>query len=94
MHQASGPALAFAASVASIAKAWGPLALSQTSSAGRQRAAGFPNDRPTWLALAHKKLDAAILTAYTWDSSMSDGLLLECLLTLNLQRAATDRESQ
>jgi len=45
------------------------------------------NERPTWLALAHEKLDAAVFAAYGWDPSMPDGQLLESLLALNLQRA-------
>jgi type II restriction/modification system DNA methylase subunit YeeA len=45
------------------------------------------NQRPAWLDLAHKKLDAAVFAAYGWDPSMSDEELLERLLRLNLQRA-------
>jgi len=45
------------------------------------------NERPTWLAFAHEKLDAAVFAAYGWDPSMSDDQLLESLLALNLQRA-------
>ncbi len=49
------------------------------------------NERPTWLALAHDKLDAAVFTAYGWDPAMSDDQLLESLLALNLHRAETSR---
>jgi type II restriction/modification system DNA methylase subunit YeeA len=45
------------------------------------------NERPTWLDLAHKKLDAAVFAAYGWDAGMSDEELLERLLRLNLDRA-------
>jgi type II restriction/modification system DNA methylase subunit YeeA len=45
------------------------------------------NQRPTWLALAHERLDAAVFAAYGWDTAMSDDQLLESLLTLNLERA-------
>jgi hypothetical protein len=45
------------------------------------------NERPTWLDLAHKKLDAAVLAAYGWDPGISDEALLERLLTLNLERS-------
>ena len=45
------------------------------------------NQRPTWLDLAHKKLDAAVFAAYGWDAGMSDEELLERLLALNLERA-------
>ncbi len=44
------------------------------------------NQRPTWLALAHDKLDAAVFAAYGWDPAMSDDHLLESLLALNLTR--------
>ena len=45
------------------------------------------NERPTWLALAHEKLDAAVFAAYGWGPAMSDDHLLESLLALNLERA-------
>jgi hypothetical protein len=45
------------------------------------------NERPTWLDLAHKKLDDAVFTAYGWDPAISDDDLLAKLLALNLQRA-------
>lgn len=46
------------------------------------------NTRPTWLALAHGKLDEAVFAAYGWDAGMSDEELLAALLELNLARAA------
>ena len=46
------------------------------------------NQRPTWLDLAHQKLDKAVFAAYGWDSGISDEELLEKLLVLNLERAA------
>jgi len=46
------------------------------------------NQRPAWLALAHKKLDAAVFAAYGWDPGISDEEPLEKLLALNLERAA------
>ena len=45
------------------------------------------NQRPAWLDLAHKKLDAAVFAAYGWDPGLSDEELLERLLKLNLERA-------
>lgn len=45
------------------------------------------NERPTWLALAHQKLDEAVFAAYGWPDSLSDDELLARLLALNLQRA-------
>ena len=45
------------------------------------------NARPTWLDLAHRKLDAAVLDAYGWPRDLSDEEILERLLGLNLERA-------
>jgi type II restriction/modification system DNA methylase subunit YeeA len=46
------------------------------------------NERPTWLDLAHKKLDRAVLDAYGWPHDLSDEEILARLLMLNLERAA------
>jgi type II restriction/modification system DNA methylase subunit YeeA len=46
------------------------------------------NQRPTWLDLAHRKLDHAVLDAYGWPHDLSDAEILERLLALNLERAA------
>lgn len=45
------------------------------------------NQRPTWLDLAHKKLDTAVLAAYGWPHDLTDEQILERLLALNLERA-------
>jgi len=45
------------------------------------------NARPTWLDLAHKRLDEAVFAAYGWKSDLSDEEILEKLLALNLERA-------
>ena len=45
------------------------------------------NDRPTWLAQAHERLDSAVLAAYGWPADMGRDELLARLLTLNLARA-------
>ena len=45
------------------------------------------NERPTWLDLAHKKLDAAVFDAYGWPHALSDEEILERLLALSLERA-------
>ncbi|MGC9396350.1 MAG: class I SAM-dependent DNA methyltransferase, partial [Anaerolineae bacterium] len=45
------------------------------------------NQRPTWLALAHEKLDEAVFDAYGWPHDLSDDEILERLLALNLERA-------
>jgi hypothetical protein len=46
------------------------------------------NERPTWLDLAHRKLDEAVLEAYGWPHDLSDEEILARLLALNLERAA------
>jgi len=48
------------------------------------------NQRPAWLDLAHKKLDAAVFAAYGRDAGIGDEELLERLLRLNLERAGQD----
>jgi type II restriction/modification system DNA methylase subunit YeeA len=49
------------------------------------------NQRPTWLDVAHKKLDEAVLDAYAWPHDLTDDQILERLLALNLQRGAEER---
>lgn len=47
------------------------------------------NLRPTWLDLAHKKLDAAVFAAYGWSErpdDVSEEVILERLLALNIAR--------
>jgi type II restriction/modification system DNA methylase subunit YeeA len=46
------------------------------------------NERPTWLANAHRKLDEAVFAAYGWEPDMGDGDVLGKLLALNFGRAA------
>jgi hypothetical protein len=46
------------------------------------------NQRPTWLDLAHKRLDKAVFAAYGWSPDLSDEEILEKLLALNLERSA------
>ncbi len=45
------------------------------------------NARPTWLDLAHRRLDAAVLAAYGWPADLPDDALLARLLELNLARS-------
>jgi hypothetical protein len=45
------------------------------------------NQRPTWLDLAHRKLDEAVFAAYGWEPDLSDEEILARLLDLNLKRA-------
>ena len=45
------------------------------------------NARPTWLDMAHQKLDTAVCVAYGWPPDLTDEQILEWLLALNLERA-------
>ena len=51
------------------------------------------NERPAWLDLAHKKLDAAIAAAYGWPADLNDEQLLERLLALNHERAKAEAKA-
>ncbi len=51
------------------------------------------NQRPDWLDLAHKKLDAAVFDAYGWPHDLTDEEILERLLALNLARARSGDNS-
>ncbi len=51
------------------------------------------NERPAWLDLAHQKLDAAVAAAYDWPADLTDEQILECLLALNLERAAEEAKA-
>jgi len=50
------------------------------------------NQRPTWLDLAHKRLDEAVFAAYGWPDDLSDEHILERFLALNLERAGKQEE--
>ncbi len=45
------------------------------------------NQRPTWLADAHRRLDAAVFAAYGWPTDLTDGQILERLLALNVTQS-------
>jgi hypothetical protein len=47
------------------------------------------NENPTWLQMAHKRIDEAVFEGYGWDLAMTDEQLLDELLKLNLSRAET-----
>ena len=42
------------------------------------------NQRPSWLHLAHRRLDSAVFAAYAWPEDLGDDELLARLLELNL----------
>ncbi len=46
------------------------------------------NQRPAWLDMAHKRLDAAVAAAYGWPADLSDEEVLARLFALNQTRAA------
>jgi hypothetical protein len=52
------------------------------------------NQRPTWLDLAHRKLDEAVLDAYGWPHDLGDEEILARLLALNLERAASEGDRE
>ena len=47
------------------------------------------NERPVWLAHAHRDLDAAVAAAYGWQPDISDEEILSRLLALNQTRTHT-----
>jgi type II restriction/modification system DNA methylase subunit YeeA len=51
------------------------------------------NERPAWLAMAHKALDDAVADAYGWPRDLSDEQVLEHLFTLNQARAKAEAEA-
>jgi len=52
------------------------------------------NQRPTWLDLAHRRLDQAVFAAYGWPTDLSDEDILERLLALNLDLALGGRRNE
>ena len=49
------------------------------------------NERPAWLDMAHKRLDAAVAAAYGWPADLADEDILARLFALNQERAAAGR---
>jgi hypothetical protein len=45
------------------------------------------NQRPAWLAQAHRSLDEAVAAAYGWSADISEEEALKKLLELNLSRS-------
>ena len=52
------------------------------------------NQRPQWLAGAHRDLDAAVAVAYGWPTDISEEEALARLLVLNLARAGAGQEPE
>jgi len=61
----------------------GGISLCNDSSNVRTGGQAAYKERPTWLDLAHRKLDEAVFAAYGWDPAISDDDLLAKLLDLN-----------
>ena len=51
------------------------------------------NERPAWLDLAHKKLDAAVAAAYGLPAEFTDEQIFEKLLALNFERAGEEAKA-
>jgi len=54
---------------------------------GRSASYVESRNKTAWLALAHRKLDQAVLEAYGWPHDLEDEEILERLLALNLEQA-------
>lgn len=67
-----------------------PLDADCASKLKRRTLTNLYNERPTWLDLAHRKLDEAVLAAYGWEADITDEEILERLLELNRGAAAQD----
>lgn len=52
------------------------------------------NERPMWLEVAHRELDAAVFAAYGWPVEITDAELLGHLLKLNRIRAAHETNAR
>ena len=49
------------------------------------------NERPPWLADAHRAIDASVAAAYGWPANLPDDEVLARLFALNQERAAAGR---
>lgn len=52
------------------------------------------NQRPAWLANAHRELDQAVAAAYGWPADLSDDDILARLLKLNQERAMAEKSAR
>jgi hypothetical protein len=59
-----------------------------SSVVSRRSSSALYCQRPTWLDMAHAKLDRVVLDAYGWPHDIADEELLARLLALNLAWAA------
>ena len=63
---------------------WGRCPIGRWGLGPKRTLTNLYNAHPTWLELAHRKLDEAVFAAYGWPSDLSDEEILERLLALNL----------
>ena len=63
-----------------------PVGAINPSDLKRRTLTNLYNDPPTWLELAHRRLDEAVFSAYGWSPDLTDGEILARLLELNLAR--------
>ena len=67
--------------------AWFNLMNASADELKRRTLTNLYNQRPTWLELVHRRLDAAVFDAYGWPHDLTDDDILSRLLALNLERA-------
>ena len=65
----------------------GDTVTSEVTVTSKRMMTNLYNQRPTWLELAHKKLDQVVFAAYGWPSNLGEEEILERLLSLNLERS-------
>ena len=51
------------------------------------------NQRPAWLDMAHRRLDAVVASAYGWPADLPDEEILANLFAINQERAAAAAKS-
>jgi len=54
---------------------------------GKRTLTNLYNQRPAWLANAHRRLDEAVFASYGWPADLAHDDILAKLLELNLARA-------
>lgn len=66
-----------------------PISPAKEKELRRRTLTNLYNERPTWLANAHRDLDAAVAAAYGWPADISDEDALARLFALNRERTGT-----
>ena len=83
-----GEIVAAAQRLDSLRQGWlnPPVGAINPSDLKRRTLTNLYNDPPTWLELAHRRLDEAVFASYGWSPDLTDGEMLARLLELNLGR--------